>query len=216
MRTIFIILFLIIVIDISAQTEYAKTIAGLVTNQNGVELSDVHVVSVKNGKGTITNEKGYFKIAIVAPDTLRFVYVGSKSKDVVINKTDDPIRVISILLEPSTVMLNEVEVSPYLSKDNMSYDELPKDAGEANRAYLREKAKNTDKTRFPTVGYNFAPAIFALVGTLFEKNEAKVDAEMQHKLRMMHKSLYEKGDTLFKNSIPIDSMKHPSREIFKR
>lgn len=215
MRFSITLLFLFQIYVLFAQIGPNKVVvAGVVTDENGSNLRDVHVVSKKQGFGTITNENGYFKINVDPNDTLVFMYVGMSEKYYPVGKSGENVQLVNVLLESSSFLLKEAKVSPYLSKKDLSYHKLPMDATEAARYDLRQKALRADKTYFETFGVNFVTLIPILIKALAPKNpKPKITDKMRRQQQMLN-NLYASPDFHFSDTIPIDSMKHPSRKVF--
>jgi hypothetical protein len=201
---------------LQAQTEHKKVVAGIVSDQNGKELTSVSVVSKKKGVGTISNDKGYFKIEVEAPDTIVFMFMGLQSRAFIVSDTAETIQLVSIMLQSSSVLLNEVKVSPFLSPKDISYENLPMDATESTRYQLRQHALHTDKTYFDKFGFNFAPFLIKQAGKLGNKIKKGKDKEAMQRIRIMKQKYAIQDDSVFLNGIPMDSLKHPSHEIFTK
>ncbi|MFB6319230.1 carboxypeptidase-like regulatory domain-containing protein [Saccharicrinis sp. FJH54] len=212
----FIFLFGMVVISVQAQTGNKKVVAGIVSDQNGKELVAVNVVSKRKGVGTITNDKGYFKLEVDAPDTVVFMFMGMQPRNLVVNDSSETIQLVNVMLQTSSVILKEVEISPFLSKQDLSYDKLPMDATESTRYQLRQHAKHTNKTYFETVGFNFAPLLLKQVGKLGAKIEKAKDRETRQRISIMKQQYAIQGDSIFSKGIPMDSLRHPSHEVFTK
>lgn len=202
--------------SLSAQTGSEKIVAGVIMDQNGNELTAVNVVSKKKGTGTITNNEGYFKLEVEAPDTIVFMFMGMRTRELPVTKSSEAIQIINVMLQSSSVVLKEVEVSPFLSPDDLSYDKLPMDATESTRYQLRQHAKYTNKTYFETVGFNFAPFLIGQAGKLGKRIKKIKDKDVQQRIKQMKQDYKQRGDSIFMDTIPIETMPHPSRSIFKK
>lgn len=87
-------------------------VSGKVLNAaNDVQLDNVHIVNLNQVKGTITNEKGDFKIPAAVNDTLYFSYIGFKPLKVRV--TNDWVRFgqVKIKMTELGIALEEVVVA---------------------------------------------------------------------------------------------------------
>ncbi len=77
------------------------------------DVRAVHVSNVTKNRGTITDESGYFEIAVSMMDTLVFSAVQFKKKGVVVTQKvlDSPLFLVA--MEDVLTELNEVVVMPY-------------------------------------------------------------------------------------------------------
>ncbi|GAA6764339.1 SusC/RagA family TonB-linked outer membrane protein [Flavobacterium sp. CGRL1] len=99
------------------QQEY--DITGTVTDKSGNPLIGVNVILLSNKNNwDITREKGEFRIRAAASDSLRFDYLGYKSKTVGINNK----RVINVVLTPDVMELTGVAVVA-----SNGYTDIPKE-----------------------------------------------------------------------------------------
>ncbi|WP_026933708.1 vWA domain-containing protein [Christiangramia echinicola] len=98
MRLFYILLF---AVCINVQ---AKTITGMVTDNDNLSLPGVNVVIKGTSTGTTTNIDGKYSIEAKENDILVFSFVGFKTKEVRIGEKS----VINIVLEDDTSSLNEI------------------------------------------------------------------------------------------------------------
>ncbi|SKB75618.1 TonB-linked outer membrane protein, SusC/RagA family [Parapedobacter luteus] len=103
-------LFLLYCCVLLVQTLSAQetVITGKVTDQNGLPLDAVSVLTVETNVGAVTNEDGSFRISAAIGQTLRFSMVGAKVEEVKIESLEP----LSIQLEVN-VALDEVVVTGY-------------------------------------------------------------------------------------------------------
>lgn len=174
---------------ISTRTE-PILVMGEVTNDKAEPMEGASVHVINSFSGVATNEFGSFRIEVMPGDTLEIRSVGFKSQ--YFNITEDADAIYrEVELELDTTMLSEIKVMPWLTKEMMSYENLPLDASEVNRMYLREKALYTDKTKFRTVSFNFAPLILKYIGKgigLIGNSKAK---KKQNRIDVMRQQVLE-------------------------
>lgn len=150
--------------------------------------------------GVASNKYGSFKIEVMTGDTLEIRSVGYKTRLFTIETGAEAVY-REVILEADTTLLNEVKVMPWLTKENMSYEEVPLDASEINRMYLREKALYTDKTRFRTVSFNFAPLLTRWLGKGVNLIKISKKKKKQNRIDIMRQNVLEqqaKRDSLRK------------------
>lgn len=81
--------------------------------QNDRPLESVHVVNLNQVKGTITNEKGEFKIQAAVNDTLYFSYIGFKTQKIRVTNDMFKFKDTKVSLTELAYALEEVIVRPY-------------------------------------------------------------------------------------------------------
>jgi hypothetical protein len=196
--SLFAVLFLVMCGSVAAQSHKKIVVGGIVTDSYQKVLANVHVVNTRQHSGTTTNVSGFFKIVAQWGDTLVFKYVGMSQQRFVVNDTSGTTILVRIELEVENVMLNEARISPYLSKKDLSYDNLPMDASENSRTVLRNYALATDKTRFPMVKVNFADLTKMLLKNRIAKPSRK---QRQRSIRqqIMIEKLHNTPDTIPNN-----------------
>ncbi|WP_222984445.1 carboxypeptidase-like regulatory domain-containing protein [Flagellimonas meishanensis] len=118
MRRTLLILFILVPILCSAQTESETSMQGeltatVVNAQTDFPLESVHVINLNQVKGTITDQKGRFTIEAAVNDTLYLSFLGFKSQKVWV--TNDMFRFedTKIALTELAYALEEVIVRPY-------------------------------------------------------------------------------------------------------
>ena len=181
--------------SVSAQSHKKIVVGGVVTDSYQKELANVHVVNARQHSGTTTNVSGFFKINAQWGDTLIFKYIGMSQQNYVVNDTSGNTILVRIELEVENVMLNEARISPYLSKKDLSYDNLPMDASENSRTVLRNFALATDKTRFPMVKVNFVDLTKMLIKKRVTKPSRK-DRQRSIRQQIMMEKLHNPCDTI--------------------
>ena len=88
-----------------------KTVSGKVTDQNGAPLPGVSVLAVGTTTGTQSDFDGLYSISVTQGATLRFSYIGQKTKDVVVGSSNT----INVQLDEDAQALEEVVVTGYSS-----------------------------------------------------------------------------------------------------
>ncbi|UNY99016.1 TonB-dependent receptor [Zhouia spongiae] len=96
-------------LSLSIPTIQAKTISGIVTDENGQPLPGVTVMVQGANKGTSTDFDGNYTVEVNDGDTLSFSYVGYLTQHIdVAGKT-----VIDVKLQPDIAQLDEIVVIGY-------------------------------------------------------------------------------------------------------
>lgn len=91
-----------------AQQQQAKTVSGVVKDQKGDPMPGVTVVVKGTTTGVITDGSGNFTIRIIGNQAiLQFSFVGYTTQEV----TADPKKALTIVMEETTVSLNEMVVT---------------------------------------------------------------------------------------------------------
>ncbi len=111
---------------LALQAQQSNDLEGRVHSGNG-DVSGTHILNVSSNKGTITDGKGFFSIAVKLNDTLVFSAIQLKRKELVVNSSILESKLVNIYLEDGEIRLDEVLVTPYnltgdLSKDLDSLD----------------------------------------------------------------------------------------------
>jgi hypothetical protein len=94
-------------------TETKEFNAIVINAQSDTPMESVHVVNLNKVKGTITNEKGEFKIPAAVNDTLYFTYLGFKSQKIRVTNDMFKFKDTKISLTELAFALEEVIVRPY-------------------------------------------------------------------------------------------------------
>lgn len=91
---------------------------GVVTdNKTDKPLSKAYVLVRRAGRGTITNELGYFSLYVLPGDTVTFSYLGFKDQYHVIPKRTEETYSAIIELREDAKLLQEVKVYPYRTEE---------------------------------------------------------------------------------------------------
>ena len=92
--------------------------SGVVTDaRNDSPLVNAYILIKRAGRGTITNNLGYFSIYVIPGDTITFSYVGFKDQYHLIPKKIENTYSAIIELREDAKMLQEVKVYPYRSEE---------------------------------------------------------------------------------------------------
>jgi hypothetical protein len=118
------VLQLLIVVGLTQPTAQAQgqqtsiLFTGVVTDNNSDKpLSKAYVLVRKAGRGTITNELGYFSLYVIPGDTVTFSYLGFKEQYHIIPKRTEDTYSAIIELREDAKLLQEVKVYPYRTED---------------------------------------------------------------------------------------------------
>lgn len=93
-------------------------VKGTVTDKKGNRLVGVNVLLVGTQIWDVTREKGDFRIEVVATDSLRFSYLGYKTKTLSVNNK----KLINVVLEPQAELLKDLVVVA-----SNGYTDIPKE-----------------------------------------------------------------------------------------
>lgn len=104
-----------------AQIGDSKRLEGRVYSDDG-DVAATHVLNLTSQRATITDEYGYFAIAVKLFDTLEFSAVQYKKKIVVVSSAIFESKLISVGLEDALTELDEVTVTPYNLSGNLLTD----------------------------------------------------------------------------------------------
>ncbi len=95
-------------------TDQSGELSAVVINaQTDAPMESVHVVNLNQVIGTITNEKGRFKITAAVNDTLYFSFLGFKSQKIRVTNDMFKFKDTKISLTELAYALEEVIVRPY-------------------------------------------------------------------------------------------------------
>lgn len=93
-------------------------IKGTVTDKKGNRLIGVNVLLVGTQIWDVTREKGDYRIEVIATDSLRFSYLGYKTKTLAVKDK----KVLNVILEPQVELLKDLVVVA-----SNGYTDLPKE-----------------------------------------------------------------------------------------
>ena len=77
----------------------------------------VHVYVPKAGRGTTTNQFGYFSLPTLAGDSIVISAVGFRKQSYIVPKNEGDAITIIIPMEEDTIMLPEIEIFPYPTEE---------------------------------------------------------------------------------------------------
>lgn len=117
-----IVLFLSCCISLHAQNGYFPLKGKVISADSLSPVPDAHILSELSHYGTTSDFDGKFQIPIRKNDTLRISSVGFVTKIIDVNCDIIDINNFEIIMERDTVMLQEVDVFPYL--DNHYVEEI--------------------------------------------------------------------------------------------
>ena len=154
-------------LSLKAQNKYFPIKGSIVSADSLAPIPQAHILSELSHFGTTSDFDGKFSIQTREIDTLRISSVGFVTKYINIYYDSVDVNNFNIIMEKDTVMLQEVDVFPYL--DNHTVEEiiskipivLPKqvlyeDDIDVNiQNYYYHKTKDLPKVRaFPFILYN--------------------------------------------------------------
>jgi len=104
-----------------AQIGEFKKLEGRVYSDDG-DVAATHVLNLTSRRAGITDENGFFTIAVQLLDTLEFSAIQYKKKIVVVSSAILESKFISVGLEDALTELDEVTVTPYNLSGNLLTD----------------------------------------------------------------------------------------------
>ncbi len=160
-------------------------LAGRVLSANGDALVDANIAVGNSTQGTITNDKGVYRIQVNPGDSVYYSYMGHREQVYYVEGDGNAAVMKDVMLVPTAFMLQGVKVSADKALLNLDYGKVPMDATEATRFEIRNKAMQTDKTYFPTVGVSTAS--FGGLSEIFKskKGKNKVSRRVQERQILM-------------------------------
>ena len=88
--------------------------SGEVSDKNGTKLPNVHIVDLNSHLATLTNPDGAFLLDVNKTDTVRFSFMGFKTKFFIIpDLPEDSLNSMSIIMTRDTLMLKQATIYPY-------------------------------------------------------------------------------------------------------
>lgn len=126
-----------------------RTISGRVVDNNGIPIAGVSVTIKGTNKGTITDQKGYFRIEITSEDKiLQFSLVGFLTVSEKIGERS----YISVILHEDTIAQNEKVASGYGAKKDIASKTYSM-AAPASASYYGRHSLPRYNNNFNTEGY---------------------------------------------------------------
>jgi hypothetical protein len=77
----------------------------------------VHIYVPKAGRGTTTNQFGYFSLPTLAGDSIVISAVGFRRQSYIVPDLDDDAITLLIPMEEDTILLPEIEIFPYPTEE---------------------------------------------------------------------------------------------------
>ena len=121
-RLIFIVLFLSCCISLHTQNRYFPLKGKVVSADSLSPISDVHILSVVSYYGSTSDSNGRFSILVRKNDTLKISSVGFVTKIISVDYDSINTNNFEITMERDTIMLQEIDVFPYL--DNHTVERI--------------------------------------------------------------------------------------------
>lgn len=98
----------------SQNVEPVQKVSGIILNDNThLPLSNVNIININKVKGTTTDEKGLFELAVTANDTLHITSVGFQSLRIIVTNDWIKNKTTKIQLTEKAYALEEVVVGNY-------------------------------------------------------------------------------------------------------
>ena len=146
-----------------AAPEPRQLFGRVIDQEEGVP--DMHIINRSSGRATISNEGGYFSIAVSPADTLLFSAVQYKRKTLVVLKEHLEAALLLVPVEPFVNELDEVILRPYnLSGDlDKDLENLPIEQTVSSislglpNAYVKVKTQTERKLYEATSGSGLIP-----------------------------------------------------------
>ena len=182
MRNIWIIILVFFIYNAFSQKEFSAVVEN---ERTGLPMTSVHVLNLTKVIGSITNQKGVFKINAQVNDTLYFSYLGFKPLKIAV--TNDMLKFgnFKFVMTELAFALEEIEVRPYQLTGYLDVDVKNAPINEARRysisglPNLGYESGNTNLSTFSkAVGKLFSPVDF--LNNMFGKN-----ATQMRKLKLM-------------------------------
>lgn len=138
---LFLLVFLVGIQQASGQDTQEKKVlqlSGIILNADSTTaISGVNVYVPQKGRGTSSNNFGYFSMPVAAGDSVIFSFIGLKSQTYKVPEDikEDKISLILTMVQDE-IALEEIEVMPYPTEEEfkqavlaMTIDDIPLDRG---------------------------------------------------------------------------------------
>ncbi len=97
----------------------AQKLTGIVIDQKtGKTIPRVHVINIRNLKGTLSDNNGTFEISLQFGDTIVFSNIAYKYFYFIYSDSSSAVEAVSIFMEEQNYLLNEVSVFSYKLTSN--------------------------------------------------------------------------------------------------
>lgn len=115
----FIIIALATYVEVKAQgEEQVFQLSGLVVSgEESFGVPGVHIYIPKAGRGTTSNNLGYFSIPVLEGDSVIFSAINFKKQYYIVSRADNPLLSVIVKLENDTTVLPVVEIFPYPTEE---------------------------------------------------------------------------------------------------
>lgn len=114
MRYFAVFFFLLLVTTVSAQEQMLQKVSGTIVNDNNQQaVSNVNIININKVTGSISNDKGYFEIAVAVNDTLHLSLIGFQSIKIRVTNDWLKTKTTTIKLTEKAIALEEVNIMPY-------------------------------------------------------------------------------------------------------
>lgn len=132
MRAVLLFLLLILIIPLHAQEKPLTEINGRITDdESGEPVPFVHIYNERTGAGTVSSERGTFRIFMAEDDTLTFSAIGFEPYYFRLTGTSGAARLdVSIVMNTSTLELKPVRVFAYKDEESLKKAILEMDVTE--------------------------------------------------------------------------------------
>lgn len=161
----------------NAQINTRTLISGVINVPIGDNSEGITVYNRTTNKGTITNEKGEFKIEAGINDRIDVIAMQYQKFTVIIDKGTVARNQLKIVLHEAVNQLDEVIVSPYDLAGNVSVDVKRIPVNEGNIA----KVANETSGRINDNKYNFTPDALTI-----PENKVMLDNRMKNGLNFVN------------------------------
>jgi len=188
-----------------AQETTRKNLKGKV-NAYANNLQGIYVINMNTEKAAITEDNGYFSIAVAEGDSLMLSSINFKGKKVAITKEDLEKELFMVKMQPLMHQLDEVQVFQYKNINAVALGIIPKGQKTYTPAERKYKAASDWD---PQIGLNTSVSMDPLLN-IFSGRSAmlKKGIEVEKKEMMM-----DKIDYLFEKKYFVEKLKIPEEYI---
>ncbi|MFC0181282.1 carboxypeptidase-like regulatory domain-containing protein [Pseudarcicella hirudinis] len=90
----------------------------VVTDRNSEFLPNAYVFNPHSGRGTLSDNFGFFKLLVYPGDSIVFSYVGFRKRYYIIPRETEQVHSATIFMQEDTKVLAEVKVYPYSTEED--------------------------------------------------------------------------------------------------
>lgn len=196
MHRFILLLALISSFSVTAQDVDRLFVDGKITAPVGDDVEGVNIYNISTQKGTVTDKEGKFKLLVGENDRVQVTALQFQSFTVIIDKGIVDSMQMTIYLNPSVNVLEEVIVRPYdlsgninvdvkriktvnLDEDlSLSYEDVEFNSGFLDDSQTAIRGNYAESAYYN--GQNFTGGnIIGLVGLLFKSNKTKISRKKQ-------------------------------------